>query len=66
MINSLVIFFRNRSFRTAGLFFAINSIMFGSWITRLPDIQHRIQISDGELGLALLGLPIGSVEIYYF
>jgi MFS family permease len=40
--------------------------MFGSWITRLPDIQHRIQISDGELGLALLGLPIGSVAIMPF
>jgi len=66
MIINLIIFFKNRYFRTAGLFFAINSIFFGSWITRLPDIQEKINIGEGELGFALLGLPLGAVIVMPF
>lgn len=66
MLQNLIIFFKNKYFRTAGLFFAINSVFFGSWITRLPDIQEKIQIGDGELGFALLGLPLGAVVVMPF
>jgi len=66
MIRNLIEFFKDKNFRTAGIFFAINSIFFGSWITRLPDIQEKIGIGEGELGLALLGLPLGSVSVMPF
>lgn len=66
MIRNLIVFFKDKYFRTAGLFFAINSLFFGSWITRLPDIQEKIEIGEGELGLALLGLPLGSVSVMPF
>jgi MFS family permease len=66
MIRNLTVFFKDQYFRTAGLFFAINSLFFGSWITRLPDIQEKINIGEGDLGLALLGLPLGSVSIMPF
>jgi MFS family permease len=66
MIRTFQIFFSNRYFRTVGLIFAVNSILFGSWITRLPEVQNRLGIGEGELGLALLGLPLGSVMIMPF
>jgi len=66
MIRNLVNYFKDEESRTAGLFFSVNSIFFGSWITRLPDIQERIGLSEGELGLALLGLPLGSVSVMPF
>jgi len=66
MIHTLYIFFSNRYFRTVGLIFAINSILFGSWITRLPEVQNRLKIGEGELGIALLGLPLGSIAIMPF
>jgi MFS family permease len=66
MIKNLIDYFKDEESRTAGLFFSVNSIFFGSWITRLPDIQERIGIGEGELGLALLGLPLGSVSVMPF
>ena len=66
MIRNLIEYFKDKESRTVGLFFSINSIFFGSWITRLPDIQDRIGIGEGELGLALLGVPLGSVSVMPF
>lgn len=37
------------------------SLLFGTWITRIPDIQLQAGLSDGQLGLALLGMPVGGM-----
>ncbi|MCB0623784.1 MAG: MFS transporter, partial [Saprospiraceae bacterium] len=34
---------------------------FGSWIARLPEVQSRLGLSEGTLGLALLGMSIGAL-----
>ncbi len=47
--------------------FAINILFFicgtnfATWATRIPDYKENLQISDGELGTILVGLPIGSI-----
>ena len=41
-----------------GVFF-LNGAVFASWYARLPDIQERLDIGTGALGLALLGAPVG-------
>ena len=41
--------------------FAGNGILFASLFARLPEVQARLELSDGELGLALLGAPVGLV-----
>jgi MFS family permease len=61
MIENLKLFFSKPQSRTVGLVFALNALMFGSWITHLPEIKEHLQITDGELGLALLGVPLGSI-----
>lgn len=39
--------------------FFINGAMFANWVSRIPQIQHRLNLSEGELGLVLLGLAVG-------
>ncbi|MGI9542477.1 MAG: MFS transporter [Cyclobacteriaceae bacterium] len=61
MIQSLLQLFENKEARAAGLIFALNSILFGSWITRIPEVKANLDMSEGILGLALLGLPLGAL-----
>jgi MFS family permease len=61
MIKNLSLYFSNPLSRTAGIVFALNSMMFGSWITHLPEIKQRLAVTDGQLGVALLGIPLGSI-----
>lgn len=40
------------------LFFAAG-FCFASWASRIPDIQHKLGMSDAALGAVLLSLPVG-------
>jgi predicted MFS family arabinose efflux permease len=42
----------------SGVFF-LNGAVFSGWYARLPAIQERLDLSAGELGVALLGAPVG-------
>ena len=44
-----------------GVMFFFMGICFASWAARIPDIQAKFQLSEGELGTLLLCLPIGSL-----
>ncbi len=66
MWRNLNSFFQHPPSFSVGLAFALMSILFGAWITRIPDIQLHAGLSEGELGLALLGMPIGAVIIMPF
>ena len=63
MSSHLRFFFSSRDSLHLGLIFTCNSLLFGNWITRIPDIKDAIGLSEGELGLALLGAPIGAMCI---
>ena len=39
--------------------FFLNGAVFSSWYVRLPDIQDKLGIGTGALGVALLGAPVG-------
>jgi MFS family permease len=41
--------------------FFVHGFLFASWTAHIPDLKHHLGLSDGRLGLALLGAPIGSV-----
>lgn len=47
-------------FTVTAVFF-VHGLLFASWTAHIPQIQRQIGISDGVLGTALLGAPIGSV-----
>jgi len=49
-----------------GLVFATNSIAGSALVTRLPDIKASLQLSEGQLGLALFFTPMGAMLVMPF
>ncbi|RYE83743.1 MAG: MFS transporter, partial [Methanosarcinales archaeon] len=45
---------------TATLFFT-NGIVMASWASRVPAVQQHLRLSEGKLGLALLGMAVGGL-----
>ncbi|HTE59081.1 MAG TPA: MFS transporter [Solirubrobacteraceae bacterium] len=41
--------------------FFVNGALFAGWVTRVPDIRDRVGAGAAELGLALLGVAVGSL-----
>ncbi len=41
--------------------FISHGLLFASWTAHIPQVKDRLGLSDGTLGLALLGAPLGSV-----
>jgi MFS family permease len=51
-----------RSARAAvTVIFFLNGLLFGSWAGRLPAVRDRVDLSDGEQGVALAFIAIGAV-----
>lgn len=46
--------------------FGVAGLAGGSWGARIPDVRDRLELSDGALGTALLGLSIGAVVGAWF
>ncbi|MDX5338286.1 MAG: MFS transporter [Cyclobacteriaceae bacterium] len=44
-----------------GSMFFFVGLCFASWASRIPDIQSKFNLSEGQLGTMLLFLPLGSV-----
>ena len=36
-------------------------ICFASWASRIPDIQHKLNLSEAGLGTVLFAMPVGSM-----
>lgn len=41
--------------------FFVQGFLFASWTAHIPRVQQNLGLSNGRLGLALLGAPVGSV-----
>lgn len=66
MIKSLRGFWASAEYRAVGSAFLAMALSFGAWITRLPEIQQALQLSDGQLGTALFFAPLGAVSLLPF
>jgi MFS family permease len=44
----------------AALFY-IQGAVFANWVARIPTVQQKLELSNGELGRVLLGIAIGAV-----
>lgn len=51
--------------RVAALFF-IHAIATGAIHTRIPDLQLAMHLSEGQLGLVLMGQPLGGLAMFLF
>ena len=63
MISSFKSFISHPPSLAVGIVFSVNSILFGSWVTRIPEVQNKLEITKSELGVALLMLAIGAFLI---
>ncbi len=53
---------RSRSPRIAvTAVFVAHGLLFASWTAHIPHIMRHLGLTDGTLGIALLGAPVGSV-----
>lgn len=41
--------------------FLVHGLVVSTWVSRLPSIKATLRLSDGALGMALLGTAIGSI-----
>jgi len=46
-----------------GAVFLVNGMTFSSWFARLPELRERLDVSDGALGLTLVGGGIGGLAV---
>lgn len=66
IIPNLNAFFRHPAALAVGLTFTADSLMFGTWVTQIPFVKTRLGLDDGQLGLALFGMPVGMLMINPF
>lgn len=60
MLGALRLLFATPARASIALAFALNSTVFANWFARIPAIQTDLGLGEGALGLALLGMPVGS------
>lgn len=54
--------FSARTTRIAiAVFFFISGFGFTTWASRIPDIQHKLQLNNAQLGTVLFALPLGLI-----
>ncbi|NYE37731.1 MFS family permease [Nocardioides cavernae] len=44
-----------------GLTFFLNGLVFSSWVSRIPEVRESFDLTNGQLGLVLLAIAVGSV-----
>ena len=45
-----------------GLTFFLNGLVFASWVSRIPEVRSSFELTNGQLGLVLLAIALGSVR----
>lgn len=54
-------FYKHPEAWSVGLLFFFLNVCFGSWLSRLPEVQRSLALSESSLGLILLGMPLGAM-----
>src|SRR6476659_3530187 len=55
-----------RTAAAIGAVFFVNGATYASWTPRLPELQRELGISDGALGLTLVGMGMGGLAASAF
>jgi len=61
MIRNIISYFSNPMTRVLALGYFGMSVLFGSWASRIPDIQRNLQLDESDIGFALLGMSLGAL-----
>jgi MFS family permease len=52
---------RPHGFGSVRLVFLMEAVILSAWLPRIPDIKYSLGMDDGQLGLVLVGLPVGTL-----
>lgn len=63
MISSLRLVWTHRPSRAVALVFGYLSVFVGSWFARIPEVKTALGLSEAELGMVLLGMPVGTLLV---
>ena len=47
--------------RATGIIFALCGLIFGTWASFIPFVKEKFMLDEAQLGLLLLGLPVGNL-----
>jgi MFS transporter len=61
MIKNIASFIKIKPALAVGFLYAVSSLTFGTWVASIPDVKHRLNFTDGSLGLSLLLSPLGAI-----
>jgi MFS family permease len=53
----------SRHRRSIAVLFFVNGTLFGTWASRIPAVKESLGLSEAQLGLALLGLGLGTIVV---
>jgi MFS family permease len=60
---SFKIFFQNRKFFAPAFLYSCFSLIFSTWVTYIPFIADKLQITEGKIGGALFFTSLGSLSM---
>jgi hypothetical protein len=60
---SFKIFFQNRKFFAPAFLYSCFSLIFSTWVTYIPFIAEKLNITDGKIGSALFFTSLGSLSM---
>src|SRR4051794_41841857 len=46
---------------SVSILFLVHGLVFSTWVSRIPAVQADLHLRPSELGLALLGIAVGSM-----
>ena len=46
--------------------FIVNGVFLASWVARIPTVTQRLDLNNAQVGVALLGIAVGSLSAFPF
>ncbi|MDT8413946.1 MAG: MFS transporter [Flavobacteriaceae bacterium] len=66
MIRTLQLILKHPTYRSIAMCFMTLNILFGTWAIYIPTLKNKLKIDEGELGVAVLFLGIGTFCMLIF
>lgn len=63
MIKTLRLIFKNGAYRSIAFCFMSLNFLFGTWAIYIPSIKSKLDLDEGQLGMAILFLGIGTFSM---
>ena len=60
-MNSLRLILTNKSYFAPAFVFATINVLYGTWAIYIPEIKSKLQINEGDLGLAIFCMAVGTL-----